>query len=239
MKQVIFKVFAVFITVVAIAMMGISLATFFVHPDVRAETNTPAMMNYTFEEVPGEVPKWTVTRRFSNDPTKPGDRGAIGTFNSPYEALTKAHGDLKNYLAQQTGTMATEKTTADDQAKLFAASQDQDVAAMTLRAQLLKSGSDQLAVALQTRSEELQASSVKSRETREETAARRTDVLRLRHELEEARTDLFRLTAVRRDLMDRLVRLEIENQELKARQAQVAGQPAAAGAVYSGEPGQD
>jgi hypothetical protein len=48
-------------------------------------------------------------------------------------------------------------------------------------------------------------------------------VLRLRHELEEARTDLFRLTAVRRDLMDRLVRLEIENHELKDRQAQVSG----------------
>jgi len=223
MKRVIFKVFAVFITVVAVSMMGASLATFFVHPDVRAEMNTPAMMNYTFEEIPGEVPQWTVTRRFSTDPAQPRDRGSVGTFKSPYEALIKAHGDLKNYLTQQSGTLSTAKTTADEQTAVFAASQEQDVLALSQKVEQLTAASNQLAITLQTRSEELQASSVKSREIREETAARRTDVLRLRHELEEARTDLFRLTAVRRDLMDRLVRLEIENHELKDRQAQVSG----------------
>ncbi len=237
MMRVLFKVFAVFITVVAVSMMGASLATFFVHPDTRAEMNTPAMLNYTFEEIPGEKPQWKVTRRFSTDPANAQDRGTVGTFPSPYEALTKAHGDLKNYLTQQTGTMLTEKTKADDEAKLFAASQAQDVVAVDLRAQQLKGFSDQLMATLQTRSEELQASSVKSRETREETAARRTDVLRLRHELEEARTDLFRLTAVRRDLMDRLVRLEIENQELTTRQAQVTGQ--SAGEAYQEDPVQE
>lgn len=96
MKQAIFKVFAVFITVVAVSMMGAALATFFVHPDARAEMNTPAMMNYSFEEVPGEVPKWNVTRRFSNNPADPAERGNVGSFSSPYEALIKAHGDLKN-----------------------------------------------------------------------------------------------------------------------------------------------
>jgi len=226
MKQVIFKVFAVFITVVAVAMMGTSLATFFVHPDVRAEMNTPAMLNYTFEEVPGETPQWTVTRRFSTDAADPAARGSVGTFKSPYEALIKAHGDLKNYLTQQSGTMTTEKTTADEQATLFAASQEQDTVAIDLRAKQLKAAADQLAVALQGRSEELQNLSVKSKETRDETAARRTDVLRLRLELEEARTDLFRLTAVRRDLLDRLVRLEIENQEIMDRQSQLAGKNA-------------
>jgi hypothetical protein len=48
-------------------------------------------------------------------------------------------------------------------------------------------------------------------------------VLRLRHELEELRTDLFRLTAIRRDLTDRLLRVEIENQELSDRKAQLTG----------------
>lgn len=236
MKLVIFKVFAVFITVVAVAMMGASLATFFVHPDVRSEMNTPAMLNYTFEEIPGETPQWSVTRRFSNDPADPRARGSVGTFKSPYEALTKAHADLKNYLNQQAGTMVTSKTAADEQAKMFETTQAQDVAAIALRAQQLKAGSDQLAANLQTRSEELQALSVKSRETREETAARRTDVLRLRHELEEARTDLYRLTVVRRDLMDRLVRLEIENQELEERKAQIEGSSGAQG--YQKDPGQ-
>ncbi len=227
MKQVIFKVFAVFITVVAVAMMGTSLATFFVHPDVRAEMNTPAMLNYTFEEIPGETPQWTVTRRFSTDAADPAARASVGTFKSPYEALIKAHGDLKTYLTQQSGTMSTEKATADKQAELFAASQEQDTKAIDLRAEQLQAAVDQLAVALQGRSEELLNLSVRSKETRDETAARRTDVLRLRHELEEARTDLFRLTAVRRDLLDRLVRLEIENQELVDRQSQLAGKNAA------------
>ena len=71
MKQVIFKVFAVFVTVVAIAMMGTAMATYLVHPDPRAEMNTPAMQNYAFEEVPGETPQWKVTRRFSIDPADP------------------------------------------------------------------------------------------------------------------------------------------------------------------------
>ena len=228
MKQAIFKVFAVFITVVAVSMMGAALATFFVHPDARAEMNTPAMMNYSFEEVPGEVPKWNVTRRFSNNPADPAERGNVGSFSSPYEALIKAHGDLKNYLSQQSSAMAAQKATADSEATLFEASQAQDVTAMKERAAQLKVAADQDATLLQTRSEELQALSVKSRETREETAARRTDVLRLRHELEEARTDLFRLTAIRRDLMDRLVRIEIENQGMKDRHAQLGGDPVAA-----------
>jgi hypothetical protein len=124
--------------------------------------------------------------------------------------------------------MAAQKATADSEATLFEASQAQDVTAMKERAAQLKVAADQLATLLQTRSEELQALSVKSRETREETAARRTDVLRLRHELEEARTDLFRLTAIRRDLMDRLVRIEIENQGMKDRHAQLGGDPVVA-----------
>lgn len=223
MKYGIFKVFAVFIAVVTVVMMGAALATFFVRPDVRGEMNTPAMLNYTFAEVPGETPQWSVTRRFSTNPADPAERGAVGTFNSPYEAIIKAHGDLKNYLTQQAAAMTTEQQTAEEEAKFFGATQEQDLLAIDLRAQQLKAGADQLAGMLQKNSEELQALSVRSRETREETAARRTDVLRLRNELEEARTDLFRLTAVRRDLMDRLVRLEIENQELKTREAQLEG----------------
>jgi len=49
--------------------------------------------------------------------------------------------------------------------------------------------------------------------------------VRLRHELEEVRTDLYRLTAIRRDLMDRLLRTEIENQELTDRTTQINSNP--------------
>lgn len=223
MKRAIFKVLAVFVTVVAVAMMGASLAIFFVHPDVRAEMNTPAMQNYTFAQTAGETPQWTVTRRFSTDPTKPQDRGSVGTFATAYEAIIKAHTDLKNHLTQQTGQMDSEKTTVDAQRTFFSASQEQDTLAIATRVQELKAFSDGEIRTLQARSEELQALSVKSLATREETEERRTDVDRLSHELEEARTDLFRLNAIRRDLTDRLVRLEIENQELASRKSQVEG----------------
>ena len=44
-----FKVLSVFVTVVAVALMGIAISTFTVAPDLRAEMNTPAMQNYTFD----------------------------------------------------------------------------------------------------------------------------------------------------------------------------------------------
>jgi hypothetical protein len=227
MKRTIFKVLAVFVTVVAVAMMGASLATFFVHPDVRAEMNTPAMQNYAFERTTGETPQWTVTRRFSNDPANPQARGSVGTFRTAYEALIRAHADLKTFLTQQTGQMVTDKTTVDGERTLFSASQQQDAQAIATRGEELLAISNAAMQELSRRSAELQALSVTSLATREETAARRTDVLR--HELEEARTDLFRLKAVRLDLTDRLVRLEIENQELADRQAQLGSYDGPAG----------
>lgn len=224
MKRAIFKVLAVFVTVVAVAMMGTSLAIFFVHPDVRAEMNTPAMRYYTFEQTTGENPQWTVTRRFSTDPADPSARGSVGTFKTAYEALIKAHADFKTYMTQQTGQMVADKAIVDEQRKYFAAAQEQDAIAVANRAQQLKVVSDTAIRTLQERSAEVEGLSVTSRRTRELTAARRTDVLRLRHELEEARTDLFRLNVVRRDLTDRLVRLEVENRELADRQSQIVGQ---------------
>lgn len=85
----------------------------------------------------------------------------------------------------------------------------------------LKSDADTIAKRLLMKSGTLQDLSVKGREIRDETAQRRTDVLRLQHELEEIRTDLYRLTAIRRDLMDRLLRTQIENQELTDRTSQL------------------
>lgn len=222
--RALFKVMAVFVTVVSVAMMGASLATYFVHPDVKAEMSTPEMQNYTFEVSSGENPQWTVTRRFSTDLAQPALREKVGApFKTAYDALIAAHKDRKNYLTQQTAPLAAAKTTMDQQTTQFDATQNQDVIAIAERAKLLQQFSDEKSAELQARSEELQALSVKSKEVRDETAARRTDVLRLRHEVEEARTDLFRLTAIRRDLADRLVRLEIENQGLKDRQDQLDG----------------
>ena len=73
MKSLIFKVSAVFVAVVSVALMGASLSVYFVHPDATSEINTPAMLNYSFEQTTGENPTWTVKRRFSVDPAAPAE----------------------------------------------------------------------------------------------------------------------------------------------------------------------
>lgn len=221
MKSLIFRIAAVFVAVVAVTLMGAALSVYFVHPDMTSEINTPAMLNYSFEQTTGENPAWTVKRRFSIDPAAPAERGQVGTFKTGYEALTKAHEDLASQLGRQKNENGTAKGTIDQQLSSFEASQKQDVEAIADRAALLKAGVDQLQTFVQTKSDEAQAISVKTLEVREETADRRTDVLRLRHELEEARTDLFRLDEILRHDTDQLVRLELENQALEQRLQQL------------------
>ncbi|MFN9718635.1 MAG: hypothetical protein ACK58L_08085 [Planctomycetota bacterium] len=222
MKQILFKVLTVFITVVAVCLMGAALAMFFVHPDPRSEMNTDAMKNYTFTFEGGENPKWTVTRRFSTNPADAKERGNVGTFPNAYAALTKAHRDWKDFLTSQTQPFVESKAKMDEEATQFSASQLMDTQAIQQRLTFLNEVSDQKTKILQKRATELGELSEKSRQVRDETEARRTDVVRLQHELEEVRTDIFRLTEIRRDLTDRLIRLEIENSELEARQQQVS-----------------
>ena len=112
----------------------------------------------------------------------------------------------------------------DNEVTLFEASQAQDVEAIANRVTMLRATSDQIQTAVQAKSDEAQAISVKTLEVREETAARRRDVLRLRHELEEARTDLFRLNEILRHDTDQLLRLELENQALEQRLQQLQKQ---------------
>ena len=221
MKSLIFRIAAVFVAVVAVTLMGAALSVYFVHPDMTSEINTPAMLNYSFEQTTGENPSWTVKRRFSVDPAAPAERGQVGTFKTGYEALTKAHEDLASQFGRQKNENVTGKGTIDQQLSSFEASQKQDVEAIADRAALLKAGVEQLQTFVQTKSDEAQAISVKTLEVREETADRRTDVLRLRHELEEARTDLFRLDEILRHDTDQLVRLELENQALEQRLQQL------------------
>ncbi len=221
MKSLIFKVSAVFVAVVSVALMGASLSVYFVHPDATSEINTPAMLNYSFEQTTGENPTWTVKRRFSVDPAAPAERGQVGTYKTAYEAITKAHEDLASQLGRQKTEKVSAKGIVDQQLTMFAASQQQDVEAIGNRVALLKAAAEQWQTAVQARSDEAQAISVKTLEVREETAARRTDVLRLRHELEEARTDLFRLNEILRHDTDQLLRLDLENQALEQRLQQL------------------
>ena len=221
MKSLIFKVSAVFVAVISVALMGASLSVYFVHPDATSEINTPAMLNYSFEQTTGENPTWTVKRRFSIDPAAPAERGQVGSFKTAYEAITKAHEDLATQMGRQKGEKVDAKKIVDQQLIVFKASQEQDVTAIGDRVAMLRAGAEQWQTAVQARSDEAQAISVSTLEVRNETAARRTDVLRLRHELEEARTDLFRLNEILRHDTDQLLRLELENQALEQRLQQL------------------
>jgi hypothetical protein len=221
MKSLIFRIATVFVTVVSVTLMGAALSVYFVHPDTTSEMNTPAMLNYEFSQTTGENPTWTVKRRFSIDPATPSERGQVGTFKTNYEALIKAHGDLATQRGRQKTENVSAKGTIDQQFISFEASQKQDVEAIASRAEVLKAEAEQLQTAVQAKSDEAQAISVKTLEVREETAVRRTDVLRLRNELEELRTDLFRLNEILRHDTDQLVRLELENVALEQRLQQL------------------
>lgn len=209
-----FKVLAVFTAISAVGLMAVAISTSVVKPDFHAEMRTPAMLNYTFKLSSGENPKWSATRRF-------GDKREIATGATGYDAVLKAHQDYVSYLRTRATDMSTQATALTEQAKVFLAKQTQDLLAMENRITALKAEADAAGKRLLTKSGELQALSVTGRQIREETAQRRTDVVRLEHELEELRTDLFRLTAIRRDLMDRFLRTQIENQELSDRTSQL------------------
>ena len=220
-----FKVLSIVVAVAAVTLMAVALATYWVKPDLRAEMNTAAMSKYSFELSGGETPQWTVTRRFSTDPASPGDRGTISgnPFRSGYDALLAAHRDLQAYLRSQTQTLKEETETLIAQRTMTETQQAADAEALERR--LVKLDSDLTAAEnlLLEKSAELQTLSVDSRAIRDETAERRTDVLRLRHELEEIRTDVFRLTGQRRNLTERLLRLEIEIHEVRERSGQLTG----------------
>lgn len=222
MKSSIFKASAVVIMVVSVAFMGMSIAAYYGRPDAASAMIAPEMQDYTFERAVGENITWNVTRRV-------GDKGSVGSFKTPYEALLKAHADLVNRKNSEASEAKTRLDALKDpagQIATFKASQEQDEAAMRARAAALQQVVQQFEGELLKKSDELQALSVQSKSVRDETALRRTDVIRLRNELEEARTDLYRLTEIRRVLTDRLLRLQLDNQALADRKSQLDQQVA-------------
>lgn len=222
MKNSIFKVAAVIMTVISVSFAGMSIAAYFNNPEPLSQMVEPVMQDYTFEKGVGQEVTWTVKKRFD-------DKGAVGgTFNNAYDALARAHEDLQRRKQQEASDanalLGQLKDENNGQLAVFRVAQSQDEAAMKVRHQQLEQVSQQLRAILLQKSEQLQALSVQSKAIRDETAVRRTDVIRLLNELEEARTDLFRLNDIKRVLTDRLVRLQLENQALNERQEQLETQ---------------
>ena len=176
-----------------------------------------ALQDYSFEVQPGETVTWTVTRRI-------GDRGQVASGVGAFEAVTRARRDQAQRLQTETGQMNQQKQLVDQQLEVLKTHQEQDIEALTRRVTQLEA---QVVVHKQTvrqRSGEFQALTDQTRETREETASRREDVIRLRNELEELRTDVYQLKNLRRILTDRLLRLQFDNQDLHQRETQLRQQ---------------
>ena len=218
----IFKVMAVLIMAASVSFMGVSIAAYFGRAEPFAEMQSSEMQGYNFERGGGAKPTWTVTRRT-------GDKGSVGTFSTGYEALVKAHKDYADSTNRdgQTDRDAVSKLRAQDgQLAVFTASQAMDTKAVDGRITELQEFSRQDETELLKKSEELQSLSVKSKVIRDETALRRTDVVRLSNELEEVRTDVFRLAEQRRLLTDQLLRLQLDSHSLAERRVQLQKQSA-------------
>ncbi len=139
MKSLLFRIAAVFVAVVSVTLMGAALSVYFVHPDTPSEINTPAMLNYSFEQTTGENPAWTVKRRFSIDPaapsrTRPG-RDVQNVVRSDHQRLMKI---WRLRMGRQKNENVSAKGVIDQQMTLFDASQKQDVEAIADRAASLK-----------------------------------------------------------------------------------------------------
>ena len=221
MKKSIFRFLAVMVTTLSVAFLGTSIVAWVVYPEPLSEMSSPLLQDYTFEDSGGASRTWTVTRRV-------GDKGSVGSgLKSAHEAVLKAYQDLASRSNQESSAAGAELQRLRDPAgelAMFRAAQEQDTAAMRAQMAELQTLSGQYTAQLLQKSEELQALAVQSKSIRDETAARRTDVVRLQHELEEARTDLFRLNESIRTLTDQVVRLQLENQSLSDRRNQLQGQ---------------
>ena len=102
--------------------------------------------------------------------------------------------------------------------------QQQDMESLNSRIATLTQVAGNYDQELKQKSQELQALSVQGKATRDETAQRRQDVVRLQSQLEEIRTDLYRLQELQKTLTDRLLRLQLDNQSLQARRQQLQNQ---------------
>ena len=209
------KIFLVFTAVVSVLLAGVSMVAFFAVPGMH-----PAMaelQDYSFEAQAGEKVTWTVTKRL-------GDGGTVGSNLTIFDAVIRARNDMKQRLQSEVTEMSQQQTEVERQLALVTAEQAQDLEAMNRQiAELEAIAADEESYVI-ARSGVFQDLSVRGRIVRDEVASRREDVVRLRQELEELRTHIYELTQLRRTLMDRLLRIRLDNQSLERRESQLRQQ---------------
>lgn len=196
-------------------MMGMSLSAYFNRLDFVAQMSDPLISDYKFASATNEgKTSWTVTPSVGDDRT---DRRK----DTGYAALQEAYKHKSNRLGAKAGEMSQLATLLTEQKARVSAEQLEDKAALEKRSQQL----NQVVTTTKDRylalSQQHQELITESQSVRAETADRREDVIRLTSELNELRTDRYRLQELRRELTDRLIRLQLENQSMKQRLQQV------------------
>lgn len=218
MRSVLPKIISVILAVCSVGIMGASIAAYYGRPDARAEMIGEDLSYYDFSKSTGETVTWTVTERLLDS------QDTVGTFDNEYAAVAAARKHRAGKLSSQAAAWSQRTSDIRTQIQAISVQQEQDVKALNDRIATVTQVAAQYDTQLRAASQQLQKLSVDSKITRDETAKRREDVVRLQNELEEVRTDLFRLQELRRTLTDRLVRLQLENDSLKRRRDQLQGQ---------------
>ena len=215
MKSAFPKIAAVVFTIASVAMMGMSLSAYFNRLDYVSQMSDPLISDYKFESTTAEgKTSWTVTPSTGDDRTE-------RRKDSGYAALQEAYQDKSKRSSAKAQEMEQLEQLLSEQKERVAAEQEEDLVALDKRIQQLTNAVTTTKNQYLAVSQQHQKLITESQEVRAETADRREDVIRLTSELEELRTDRYRLKELRRDLTDRFVRLQLENQAMNQRLQQI------------------
>ena len=210
MKNSLPKIATVLLAISAVAFMGLSVSAYFGRPNPAAEMSEPILSDFKFESTIGETVSWTVTSNV-------GQNKNPKTVTNPYEAVLWAYKKKAERLTAETNEMNAHTQTMRDQVTQVRTDQQVDIAAIEKRISELKQYVVAADAQLFQQSQELQRLSVETMGVRVETGKRREDVTRLQSELVELRNNRFGLQENIRVLTDRLLRLQLANQDLELR----------------------
>ncbi len=210
MQNSIPKIATVLLAICAVAFMGLSISAYFGRPNPAAEMTDPMLADFKFEPKPGETVTWTVTPNIGEDKNPK-------TVNTAYDAVLYAFNEKTKRLTTKTNEINDLTQKLREQVTQVRTDQQNDIAAMEKRIAELKQFVEAADAQLAQQSLQLQALSDETLGVRVETGKRREDVTRLQSELVELRNNRFGLQQNIRVLTDRLLRLQLENQDLDVR----------------------
>jgi len=191
------------------------MVAFFAVPSMQ-----PAMgklQDYSFEAQIGEKVTYNVSRRL-------GDGGTVASAVNEFDAVIKARNDAKQQMQRELSAMTEKQSSVVAERQAIDTEQQQDIEA------LQKSIDDKLALVssyeteVRAQSADFQEKSVEARESWDEGAARREDIIRLGNELNELRTQIFQLNELHRVLVDRLMRIRMDTERMQLREMQLQNQ---------------